>query len=167
MQLDLAPATRFLAHLPTNGDLELAILKTHLLVEELLTAIIVRAARRSDKVETARLRFAQKLELAQAFNELAWDSWLAESITLLNTTRNKLAHSLSAADVQRHCDSFVAVVERQHGVPDAELTSTSFGRFHWAAFRVFAILAIHARFDPATLRQPTMLGGPASSATTA
>jgi len=39
MKADLTPLIRFIEHLPKNGDLELSLLKCHLLVEEVLTKV--------------------------------------------------------------------------------------------------------------------------------
>lgn len=150
---------RFFQHLPRNGDVELTILKTHLLVEELLTRIIARAAKNPTTIEQAELTFFQKMHLARAFSNLAREEWLWNALQVLNQTRNRLAHELSATGFQKRCEDFVEIVEGSQGAPTDELLSPTFGRLHWATFKVFIGLATYADFQASSLRTPTLLTG--------
>lgn len=161
MNSHLKPLIRFFEHLPRNGDVEFAILKTHLLIEELLAMIISRAAKDPSAIEEANLGFAQKMQLARAFSNLGREAWLWEALQALNQTRNKLAHRLSATEIQQRCDAFIELVERSQDIPTDEILSPTFGRFHWAAFKVFSALASYANFDASALRKPTFLTGSA------
>ncbi len=143
--------------LPNNGDVELAILKCHLLIEELLTKIITRRAINPHFVEKANLTFSQKVHLARAYSKLEKETWLWGSIRKLNGTRNELAHGLSVEQIQDKCNSFIEVVENAQGKPKENLLGPTFNRFHWAAFKVFSTLAAYAHFDPTKLRIPTLL----------
>lgn len=155
----LKPMIRFFEHLPRNGDVELSILKTHLLIEELLTRVITRAAKNPSAIEEANLGFAQKMQLARAFSNLAREAWLWDALQALNQTRNKLAHGLSATEIQQRCDAFIEIVEKFQGIPTDEILSPTFGRFHWAAFKVFSALGTYANFDASALRKPRLLTG--------
>lgn len=159
MNAHLKPMIRFFQHLPRNGDVELTILKTHLLIEELLVTIITRAAKNPSAIEKAKLGFTQKMHLAQAFGNPAREAWLWGALRALNKTRNKLAHGLSATEIQQQCDSFVRLVEQSQGTPTDEIITPIFGRFHWAAFKVFSALASYANFDTLRRRTPTLLTG--------
>lgn len=159
MEYDLKPLIRFLKHLPRNGDVELAILKCHLLIEELLTKIITNKAKNPDYVEKANLRFSQKMHLARAYSQLEEEAWLWGAIKRLNDTRNELAHGLSVEEIQSKCNSFIEIVENVQGKPEENLLGPTFNRFHWAVFKVFSALAAYAHFDPRKLRIPTLLTG--------
>lgn len=157
MKVDLKPLIRFLEHLPKNGDLELSILKCHLLIEEVLTKIISKSAKNPSYIEEANLRFFQKLRLAMAFSQLEKETWLWGALSKLNNTRNKLAHGLSPKEVQMTCNDFIEFVEQKQRKPEKEVLGPTFGRFHWAAFKVFSALSSYAHFDPTALRRPTLL----------
>lgn len=159
MEIDLKPLTRFLEHLPKNGDVELTILKCHLLIEEQLDKIVTKEAKHPDYVKRAKLRFAQKMYLARAYSQLESESWLWGAIKCLNDTRNELTHGLSVEEIQKECNSFIEIVESAKGKPGADLLGPTFNRFHWAAFKVFTALTAYTHFDPTKLRIPTLLTG--------
>lgn len=76
MKVNLTPLTRFIEHLPKNGDLELSLLKCHLLVEELLTKVILDSTKQPNYVKNARLSFSQKISIARSFSDLENKTWL-------------------------------------------------------------------------------------------
>ena len=160
MKHDLRPLIRFMEHLPKNGDVELTILKCHLLIEELLYIIIVKKADNTNYVESANLRFIQKMYLARAFTKSGIESWVWGAIKKLNKTRNELAHGLSTDEIKTEYESFIKVVESATGVPEDNLVTKNFSKFHWAAFKVFSSLSAYAHFDPTLLKNPTILTGP-------
>ncbi|HEY9074219.1 MAG TPA: hypothetical protein VIN67_08825 [Desulfobaccales bacterium] len=155
----LKPLVRFIEHLPINGDIELSILKCHLLIEELLSKIINNEAKHSKYLDKANLRFIQKIYLARAFNQGKDDIWPWDAIKKLNDTRNKLAHGLSLEEINIRCNSFIEHVEKVQGRPEDDSLGPTFNRFHWAAFKVFSQLAAYANFPLYKLRMPTLLTG--------
>ena len=159
MEYDLKPLIRFLEHLPKNGDAELAILKCHLLIEELLEKIITREAKNPGYVIRAKLGFAKKMYLARAHSQLEQETWLWGAVKQLNDTRNELVHGLSPEELQIQCSSFIEIVESAQGKPEQDSLGPTFNRFHWAAFKVFTKLAVYAHFDPTKIRRPTLLTG--------
>lgn len=165
MKLDLQPMIRFLGHLPKNGDTELSLLKCHLLIEEVLTKLIVKAAKHPEYVQKARLTFAQKSLIARSMSDLERETWLWGALKKLNDARNELAHGLSLEEIRSRLDDFIRFVEAEKGAPETDSIGPTFGAFHWAAFRVFTILSTYAHFDPTQvglgIATRTLLGGDA------
>lgn len=159
MMLNLEPVIRFMQHLPRNGDVELSLLKCHLLVEEVLTKLIERNLRHPNHLRKARLNFFQKMCMARSLNDLEGQAWIWGALKRLNEARNALAHGLEADEIQRKLEAFILFVEAEEGAPNPKRLGQAFGRFQWAAFKVFAPLAAHAHLDISALRIPTLLTG--------
>jgi len=51
-------------------------------------------------------------------------------------------------DIKAKLDEFLRFVESEEGTPNPDVITQTFGRFHWAAFKVFGILSAYAHFDP-------------------
>lgn len=150
---DVQPLIRFVEHLPKNGDLELSVLKCHLLVEEVLTKLILDSVKHPEHVQKARLTFAQKVSMARSVSDLK-QTWVWGAVGKLNDARNQLAHGLGVEQIQVKLQDFVRFVEAEQGAPEADVISQSFGRFHWAAFKVFGVLSAYAHFDPTAFKTP-------------
>lgn len=86
---------RFLERLPHGNDVDLVILKAHLLIEEQVNAII-RERLRSPVALLDEDRFESfyRIRLAQAFFEPDHLPWLWDAVIRLNKLRNRVAHSL-------------------------------------------------------------------------
>ena len=148
-----------MSHLPKNGDVELTILKCHLLIEELLHKIIVKKADNPNYIERSNLRFIQKMYLARAFTKSGIEPWVWGAVKKLNKTRNELAHGLSSDEIKTEYESFIQVVESATGALEDNLVTKNFSKFHWAAFKVFSSLSAYVHFDPTSLKIPTLLTG--------
>jgi hypothetical protein len=159
MKLDLTPMLRFMEHLPKNGDLELGLLKVHLLCEEVLTKAIDRHLPMPGPLEKAKLSFAQKIHLGHCFYPAEKTAWLWPALQKMNRARNQLAHGLATQQIVEQIDIFIDFVEQNIKPPEPQHLSAKFGRFHWAAFHVFSILSGAAHYDPSQSRSPTILGG--------
>lgn len=157
MKVNLDPLIRFFKHLPKSGDVELAVLKCHLLCEEVLTKLIERHLRYPEHLLNAKLSFAQKISLAKCCSGNNVE-WLWPALHKLNKARNQLAHGLSSEILDAKLQEFIAHVEASEGTTPPEMTQPPFGKFQWAAFRVFASLAVIAHFDPTELKIPSLLG---------
>jgi hypothetical protein len=85
---------KFKEHLQFVDETVVLVLKGHLLIEEVLDSIISKFVWHVDFLESASLRFAQKISLARAvsLDEQANPLW--EVALALNALRNQLAHSL-------------------------------------------------------------------------
>jgi hypothetical protein len=157
MKLDLTSLVRFMKHLPKDGDEELALLKCHLLVEEVLTKLIERRLRHASYLREARLSFEKKVWIARSLNDLEEPAWVWPAVKRLNEARNALAHGLEVENIRRKIETFIGLVEAQEGPPNPEQLRGAIGRFQWAAFHVFSLLAAHAHVDFSALRIPTLL----------
>lgn len=157
MKIDLQPLIRFFGNLPKGGNEELALLKAHLVIEEVLTKIIEDRVKHPEQLRKARLRFAQKMYVARSLADLEHQSWAWGAAKALNEARNELAHGLSKNEIEEKVSQFVKLVEDAQGQPDEESISPSFGRLHWALFKVFAVFSTYAHLDLSHLKISTAL----------
>lgn len=157
--IDLGPLMRFLEVMPTSGDKELALLKSHLVIEEVLTKIICKKMTNEKCVHDARLSFSQKCNLSKAINSLEHIPWIWHALNLLNRARNELSHNLTPDELNSKLVSFVEHVQAQNIDLFKVGSNEKFSDFHMAAFATYIPLAVHANFDPAKIKIPTILGG--------
>jgi hypothetical protein len=110
-------------HVTSSRDPVLVILKCHLLFEEQLERLIVAFLAKPSKFADLRLRFEQKLILAEAL--CAEVGTYRPAIAKLNTLRNKLAHSLKLVDMNSELSSVLLAADpddfREAGVASATL----------------------------------------------
>jgi len=104
--------------MPESGDLELILLKGHLLIEEVLTAIINAGIRKPAVLEAAKIPFAMKQKIARAVIPGTDMPLLWEAVSSVNTARNALAHGLEPDRTVKTVRSFISLVERQQ--PDLD-----------------------------------------------
>jgi len=155
-KISLEDPMRFLEHMPHNGELELTLLKGHLLVEEILQLLIDEKLESPSVIEDARFTFHQRLCLAKAFYPGEHLEWVWTAAQKLNAVRNRLAHTLEANEIQSKIEEFVTLVEQKQGQPEIELLSPTFRRLHWALFKVHSKLSACLRVKPT--RVHTILG---------
>jgi hypothetical protein len=158
-KLDLTPLLRFMETLPKSGDVELTLLKCHLLIEEVLTQIISKALNNPEHVKGARLSFSQKTHITRATTELAHAPWIWQALKLLNKARNELSHNLTSHEIEEKLEKFIAHVKGHNNEIPEEALNEKFTRFHWAVFATYTVVASHANFDPASVKPLTILGG--------
>lgn len=98
-----------------GADLQMILLKGHLLIEEQLQAFIDSHVTDPDHLSQARLTFHQRLILARAFHP-APDTfgyfWVWDAARLLNTLRNKMVHNLAPQGFVEQLKSFTDLVEQ-------------------------------------------------------
>jgi len=101
---------RMLQHLPDDGDLSLIVLKGHLLIEELLLALVQAQVKHPAAIESAKLSFHTLTCLAKAlcFEERFKDLW--EAMFKLNALRNSLAHNLESPEHEKRLRAFALAV---------------------------------------------------------
>ncbi|MEE9937490.1 MAG: hypothetical protein PIQ35_27405 [Achromobacter xylosoxidans] len=106
------PTDRFLQHYPADGGVDLAVLRIHLLIEELLFAIISAQFPYPARIENARLTFAQKAHLAKASVHYEGSAgWIWGAIDALNSARTAMAHHLDPARTSVKAAAFIKLVE--------------------------------------------------------
>lgn len=154
--INMQPLLRFLEHLPKSGDFELTLLKVHLLIEELFTVIISKAAKNPQYIPTAGLGFSQKLKMARAFSTLEAHEWIWGACKKLNEARNLLSHELDAQKIEDKAEEFIKVISTQADVHN--LANEKFTSFHLASFILFSSLSGYAHYEPPPLRIKTILG---------
>lgn len=150
---------RFLETIFQKPNNEVALLKGHLLIEEVLDKIIIKNAHNPKYVEKARLNFYDKIFLARAFSNLERDEWLWKSMKALNKARNSLGHRLDKKDMNKKIRNFIGLVEPIKKLsPDC--IDERFTKLHWAISYVYIALAAYANFNPANFPpRPTFLTG--------
>lgn len=111
---------RLLAKLPSGDDLDLIVLKGHLLIEERLRDIVrVAISRRPEALDDSRLRFAQLSALARGMTYEERFDWSFLAINKLNAIRNELVHDLDPPRVARLTDELVSIMK-----PHVDVTRT-------------------------------------------
>ena len=158
-RLDFQPLIRFLEVLPKSGDKELALLKVHLVIEEVLTKIICKSMKNEIHIHNARLSFFQKCKITQALNEIDHAKWVWHALKLLNQARNELSHNLTTEELAEKIAAFTTYVKTQNKELFESEANEKFTVFHMAAFATYIPLAVHANFDPANVQISTLLTG--------
>jgi len=77
-----------------SAELELVVLKTHLLIEEKLREYLGNAFEDSSSIDKANLTFHQLLRLSRSLKVITQLNWFWESVSALNKLRNEMAHEL-------------------------------------------------------------------------
>ena len=93
-------------HLDFNGSEIEVVLKGHLLVENVLNRLLEKAAQNEKLITSANLSFFKLACVVQAIYEKECPAWVWESVMLLNTIRNKLAHELENPKVDALIEEF-------------------------------------------------------------
>ena len=91
---------RYASFLPETDDVSLVVLKGHLIVEELLVALVERHCFNPSSLAKARLSFAQTTYVAQALFRLPASAPWWEPIRQLNILRNSLVHQLQPKELE-------------------------------------------------------------------
>ncbi|MFT5519679.1 MAG: hypothetical protein ACI9IA_000263 [Enterobacterales bacterium] len=125
---------KFVDVLSKLTDVELILLKVHLLVEEMLTDVISIRAKNKKHILDARLSFYSKMKLARAYHDGDVSEWVWKSIELLNKSRNKLAHNLTADEVTKGMNEFICLVKsNQPHWPD-NMFKFNHPDYFWASY---------------------------------
>jgi len=112
-------ATRFMKSVtPEPGDPTFSILKTHLLIEELLRTYLERQCAHPTVMRNAKLTYAQILQIARAFcPNVDEDYWVWKAMGDLNKLRNELAHKLEPAEFDKKVETYSEFIVAQSGIP--------------------------------------------------
>jgi hypothetical protein len=89
-------------HFANVSELSLIVLKGHLLLEQLLTALILHYARPSADLREARLQFSQKVALVRAFVIFPFPSEFWGLLKVINQLRNDFSHELQPKKLEEH-----------------------------------------------------------------
>ena len=162
---DLEQFLRFFEVLPSSGDIELGVLKCHLLIEEVLTKLIEKSVRHPKFIEKARLTFAQKMQIAQSVIRGNVDAWVWVALDKMNKARNTIGHGLTASKIIGTINVFVSFVEANENHFNILEGNEKFTKFHYAAFAVYSRISIAADHDRLLVKMPSLLSIGASQIT--
>lgn len=148
---------------PTDKDPIYLVLKTHLVVEEVLIDFLRRQAPNPKHIDEVRLNFSQLVSLAQAFyrfRDHEW--WVWPSLKKLNSLRNLLAHNLEPRDLtDRIADLSVFVAEAIGATSDSDiaksyekLATTGVHPFVLALVALHMALSTGLGYDPEEMMKP-------------
>lgn len=101
--------------LAAMGDAELAILKTHVVLEDVLKFVLAKRMGLSDDAfSDLRMKFGQLIHVALAEVD---KPHLVGALRALNAARNHVSHRLEAPEVSNRMATFMQEVGRQLGRP--------------------------------------------------
>jgi hypothetical protein len=106
----LAAFRRFLEFLPHGKDLDLVILKGHLLIEEQIKEIISQKLLNPRALNIARMNCHQAICLAQALLPMGHEEEFWNATKKLNELRNNIAHKLTPAEREVKINDFISCV---------------------------------------------------------
>ena len=105
-------------HMPQIDELDLIVLKGHLLIEEQIDGIIETKTNKYEALSNARLTFFQKASLVEALLGYPNIDWLWENLRNLNGIRNELSHNLNSPKLVTKIDNFLISIEHLY-MPEA------------------------------------------------
>jgi hypothetical protein len=106
--------------LKSGADIQMVLLKGHLLIEELLEKFIESKLPDPKHLAEGRFTFHQRLVLAQALHarpDLFGYGWVWGAARTLNTLRNQMVHQMAPEGFDRKMEEFMSTVERQLPFP--------------------------------------------------
>lgn len=125
-----------------NDDEALIYLKAHLLVEQLLIAIVSKKVKHPKMIN--EYKYKQYLCLNRAFDDNI-HSWVWSACDMLNSIRNKLAHSLEPTGLEKSQEKFLNIIEKnaKTGNMDEALNNLliKFGKLKTYIFLLYLHLA--------------------------
>jgi len=97
--------------LPKSSNLELHVLKAHLVIEEMIFGMVSKYCRNPAQLDSARLSFSQLCSIARALVVIPEDPDRWKAILLVNKLRNKFAHNLQPDAVDNIVDQICRLVK--------------------------------------------------------
>ena len=118
-----------------GADVQMVLLKGHLLIEEQLQSYVDQVVPNKEALQEARLSFHQRLALAQALHPAPTrfgSGWVWASVRALNVLRNQMVHNVLPKAFDEQLEAFAATIERELPFPvtrgeGAEYTMAKFG----------------------------------------
>jgi hypothetical protein len=141
---------RFFHHVRKDTDLELAILKSHLLIESLTRDFLSKKIKHPQYLKNANLGPYQAILLARSLNDRNISDWAWEAALSLNSMRNDLSHNLVSEKLQSKIDEFISFVDSH--ASKLEGFEEDFGPFITRVIEVWLALCVTLHFDPSKVR---------------
>jgi hypothetical protein len=138
---------RFLERLPHGKEIDLVILKAHLLVEEQVNALLQeRLKDPSILLDEERFESFYRIRLAQAFFPADFQPWLWHALKQLNKLRNRIAHHFEPKGIDNLVDDLIRSIPGDIG-KDAPTRQERFEFALWSLFDAVSEL-VEARKAP-------------------
>ncbi|MEO3684034.1 hypothetical protein ABHN84_17320 [Shewanella vesiculosa] len=118
------------------NDIELSLLKCHLLIEKELERVVIIGAEKPKYISESRLTFSNKIALVRSFHNSRCEAWVWGAINKLNKVRNLMAHNFSSAEIENEITSFTTLIKNEEDIWPAELLKVKHADFFWAVFLV-------------------------------
>lgn len=126
---------RFLSVLPSGRELDLVILKAHLLIEEQVNAFIDERLTNAGALKKAELNSFQRICLAESFFPSDFKPWLWPALTKLNKLRNDIAHKISPAGIHARIDHIIKSIPGADDI--GNLANTRQGQFELTIWSLY------------------------------
>lgn len=104
---------RILTHIPDEADINLVILKGHLIIEEELNECLSLKVTSPSDIQDARLSFNQLMFITKAHYKKENNAWCWGALKKLNKVRNSLSHNLEPEDLYINLTAFIELIESQ------------------------------------------------------
>ncbi len=108
---DTAEILRLIKYLPHGNDIDLIILKGHLLVEEQLIQLVKSKVKFPAAIANVNFGFYHLLCFAKALAYQSEFDWAWEALRKLNTIRNDLAHHLEPPTLLQKLEELIQLVD--------------------------------------------------------
>src|SRR4051794_32075616 len=100
--------TRFVSSLPSTNEIDLVILKAHLLIDNQINLIIEKRLQNSKALfDAANIESFEKICLAEAFFPSGFRPWLWSALKKLNKLRNDIGSRLSPTGIDVSIDQII------------------------------------------------------------
>ena len=140
----------FFHHVWKDTDVELAILKSHLLIESLTKDFLSKKIKHPEHLEKANLGSYQAILLARSLNDRNTNDWAWEAALKLNSIRNDLSHNLIPQKLQSKIDEFINFVDSH--ASRLEGFEEDFDPLITRVIVVWLALCVTLHFDPSIFR---------------
>ena len=157
MNTRLQPLVDFLQTLPRNGDIEIDLLKGHLLIEQALRSELARHSKKPELLDDVKLSFSLLIGLVRSFSDMKPDSWVWGALRKLNQARNELAHNLSKRELEKKMDAFVVMADKAEPSVGEDAVDDRFTEFHWALLKLYMSIALHTNMRQEGIGKSTLL----------
>ncbi|MBU2881995.1 hypothetical protein KO525_05285 [Psychrosphaera sp. B3R10] len=122
------------------NDIELSLLKCHLLIEQELDRVALIGAEKPKYISESRLTFSNKIALVRAFHDSKCESWVWGALNKLNKVRNLMAHNLSSTEIEIEITAYTILLKNEEKIWPAELLKVKHPDFFWAVFLILSKL---------------------------
>ena len=103
----LSAFKRFTKLLPQGKELDLVILKSHLMIEEQLNLLIDERLKNPSTLDDTKFETSHRISLAEALFPPDFQPWLWDGIRKLNSLRNRIAHNIEPKDINDKIDDLI------------------------------------------------------------